>query len=318
MNQLHLVDLLDELTKTVTLTKDRRKEIEEGIRDGADCELCSEWSVLPIVTPCAHLLCLECTAKSGTACPKCSNAYKLGRKGEPKDLIELQPNFSQEAWKEDWINTVSTKLLVLTERLRSVGAVTFWDRKKKAFVEQKRKIIVFCQFLEHAALIAGKLKGQKIPRVVHVRSMAMKDRMHSLHEFENNPDVGVLITDRSAAVGHDFSFVTHIFIMEPIWDQSMELQVISRAHRIGAKEKITVEKFAIQKTIEEEILQYSPMDEESSTFKDKEAVENLRRSFILSNLTMIPTKELQDAPTDQDGGTDKDEEAYRWGWFSNS
>lgn len=50
----------------------------------------------------------------------------------------------------------------------------------------------------------------------------------------------VLLMDESASVGLDLSFVSYVLLLEPIADTSLEDQVISRAHRMGAKEHILV------------------------------------------------------------------------------
>uniref|UniRef100_A0A804N7H0 Helicase C-terminal domain-containing protein n=2 Tax=Zea mays TaxID=4577 RepID=A0A804N7H0_MAIZE len=63
-----------------------------------------------------------------------------------------------------------------------------------------------------------------------------------------------LVMDGTAALGLDLSFVTRVFLMEPIWDRSMEEQVISRAHRMGATRPIHVETLAMRGTIEEQML----------------------------------------------------------------
>jgi len=45
--------------------------------------------------------------------------------------------------------------------------------------------------------------------------------------FSLHPEVGVLLMDSAGAVGLDLSFVTHVFLMEPLADRSMEEQVRS-------------------------------------------------------------------------------------------
>eukprot|EP01018_Ginkgo_biloba_P039006 Gb_11879 [translate_table: standard] len=80
--------------------------------------------------------------------------------------------------------------------------------------------------------------------------------MKSLMTFQHDTDCMALLMDGSAALGLDLSFVTHVFLMEPIWDRSMEEQVISRAHRMGATRPIHVETLAMHGTIEEQMLEF--------------------------------------------------------------
>lgn len=71
---------------------------------------CNEWCRLPVITPCRHLLCLDCVGLDCKMCtlPGCGNLYEmqtpetLARPENPnpqwpvpKDLIELQPSYKQ-------------------------------------------------------------------------------------------------------------------------------------------------------------------------------------------------------------------------------
>lgn len=71
---------------------------------------CNEWCRLPVITPCRHLLCLECVALNSERCtyPGCDNFYEMQspeiltrpenpnpKWPVPKDLIELQPSYKQ-------------------------------------------------------------------------------------------------------------------------------------------------------------------------------------------------------------------------------
>ncbi len=51
----------------------------------------------------------------------------------------------------------------------------------------------------------------------------------------------MLLMDRSGSVGLDLSFAPHVFLMEPFLDAALEAQVVSRAHRMGARAPVHVE-----------------------------------------------------------------------------
>lgn len=44
-------------------------------------------------------------------------------------------------------------------------------------------------------------------------------QMKSLTMFQHDASCMVLLMDGSAALGLDLSFVTYVFLMEPIWDR---------------------------------------------------------------------------------------------------
>lgn len=71
---------------------------------------CKDWCRLPVITPCRHLLCLDCVALDSEKCtfPGCDNPYEMQspeiltrpenpnpKWPVPKDLIELQPSYKQ-------------------------------------------------------------------------------------------------------------------------------------------------------------------------------------------------------------------------------
>lgn len=45
--------------------------------------MCGEQTQLPMVTPCAHLMCTDCTATSRTACPVCGAGYSMQAVDDP-------------------------------------------------------------------------------------------------------------------------------------------------------------------------------------------------------------------------------------------
>ena len=56
----------------------------------------------------------------------------------------------------------------------------------------------------------------------------------------------MLVMDESGSVGLDLSFTTHMFLLEPIPDRSLETQVVARAHRMGAISTVHVECLVMQ------------------------------------------------------------------------
>ena len=50
-----------------------------------------------------------------------------------------------------------------------------------------------------------------------------------------NEDASILLLHEDGSHGLDLSMATHLFLLEKIKDPSLEDQIISRAHRMGAK-----------------------------------------------------------------------------------
>ncbi|KAF8009943.1 hypothetical protein BT93_J0810 [Corymbia citriodora subsp. variegata] len=271
---------------------------------GGDCLRCKEWCRLPIITPCRHLLCLDCVALSSERCtvPGCGYSYEMQtpvarpenpnpKWPVPKDLIELQPSYKQDDWDSDWQSTSSSKVAYLVEKLRrlqgatgscqftsdSFSAVNIQEQTTPSIPNSSKvslvlgdqsssmtdscritteKVIIFSQFLEHIHVIEQQLMLAGISFAGMYSPMHTSNKMKALAKFQHDASCMALLMDGSAALGLDLSFATHVFLMEPIWDKSMEEQVISRAHRMGATRPIHVETLAMGGTIEQQMLEF--------------------------------------------------------------
>ncbi|KAH6824501.1 SNF2 domain-containing protein / helicase domain-containing protein / F-box family protein [Perilla frutescens var. hirtella] len=208
----------------------------------------------------------------------------------PKDLIELQPSYKQDDWNPDWQSTSSSKVTYLVHQLKQLqesnmligcpaenrevmsNDISFSSKSSCSNISLDQqachysrngrcqngveKVIVFSQFLEHIHIIEQQLSIAGIQFAGMYSPMPSGNKMKSLATFQHDPSCMALLMDGSAALGLDLSFVTHVYLMEPIWDRSMEEQVISRAHRMGATRPIHVETLAMSGTIEEQMLKF--------------------------------------------------------------
>ncbi|KAF5184197.1 F-box protein [Thalictrum thalictroides] len=245
--------------------------IKISLQDGCNCFRCKEWCRLPVITPCRHLLCLDCVAMDSEKCtfPGCGNLYEmqspetLARPENPnpkwpvpKDLIELQPSYKQDDWDPDWHATSSSKVAYLIERLKalaevnremgySLNEISFEQSSDVSLLPSQKgrcsmvlhqdacekqddkisksspeKVIIFSQFLEHIHVIEQQLTGSGIKFAGMYSPMHSSNKMKSLMTFQHDENCMALLMDGSAALGLDLSFVTHVFLMEPIWDGS--------------------------------------------------------------------------------------------------
>lgn len=54
---------------------------------------------------------------------------------------------------------------------------------------------------------------------VYLLTFSCGIQMKSLATFQHDANCMALLMDGSAALGLDLSFVTHVYLMEPIWDR---------------------------------------------------------------------------------------------------
>jgi superfamily II DNA/RNA helicase len=192
-------------------------------------------------------------------------------------------------WNADWIETVSTKVALLLTRLRAHGFFhklpvneMWWHNvvvrrvvhstaqmrnnpasatsqameRAGKYTRKVGKCIVFSNFIEAIDNVANSLTEALNEFGIFMRFTAnmkggAQERIAALKLFRDDPNISILLLDGVGAVGLDLSFVSHIFLLDPIWDKSLEDQVISRAHRLGAKQAITVEKLIATGTVEQ-------------------------------------------------------------------
>lgn len=272
-------------------------EVGNALKHGYHCERCREYTKLPMVTPCAHLLCNDCVLLSRYHCtaPGCVVRYVMESetKQVPKELIELQPSYFQtEPWKEDWKKTHSAKMEYLVPRLLEIPSRGVYSELTKEWTTQRAKVIVFSQFKEHLQLTSVKL--QEVPELDKGMSEAYQSRPSvgdkSIAEFRDNSAKWILVMDARFAEGHDLSMVEYIFLLDPIWDLSLEKQVISRAYRMGASKGrvIQVEKLVMKNSIEHEmVLLAEKLRLQPDVGKAKRNTESAKRSTLLKALHVV-------------------------------
>jgi hypothetical protein len=213
----------------------------------------------------------------------CQTHYSHGR------FAHFQPSVENPKmeWNAAWIDEVSTKVAILLTRLRTYGFFgkhpvneMWWSTVIQRRVQHRTpgmlspaatpagalartgrtgrigKCIIFSNFIEAIDSAANSLSEALHGAGIYMRFTAnlkggMKERLEALRIFRDDPNICILLLDAVGAVGLDLSFVTHIFLLDPIWDKSLEDQVISRAHRLGAKQAIIVEKLIARGTVEQ-------------------------------------------------------------------
>ncbi|KAJ8514173.1 hypothetical protein ON010_g18712 [Phytophthora cinnamomi] len=108
-------------------------------------------------------------------------------------------------------------------------------------------------------------KQQGIPTADFITLIAPKARMRALKRFREDASLNVLLLSEMGSHGLDLSFVTHVFLMEQVWDKSLETQVISRAHRMGAEQAVVVEQLWMRGSVESDMAKVNELSEDDIT-----------------------------------------------------
>lgn len=275
------------------------------------CELCRGETALPMVTPCGHLLCDDCILKDKYRCvaENCGKPYKMDKNEIPENLIELQPSASSNTWKKGWEEMESAKIKYLIDRILNLPNNEEWEPQNVMANVKKPKVIVHSEYGDHLKMVALKLKSSQLCDAYVEMTQNIKDitegikgrraseiAEESVQRFRTDEKVNILLMNsKHGAVGLDLSFVQYVFFLEPVWDSSLELQVISRAHRIGCNHDITVERLIMKNSVEEFMLRDSTLTslhQQSSGVAEERAEYDRRRiSRILHNLKIVRSME---------------------------
>ena len=287
------------------------------------CDRCSLPCRLPLATPCACLLCVECAAPSRERCAACGTGYEMQAVEDraraatnpdpkwavPAEAIEWQPSYAQAGalgasgghWAPAWSSTKSSKVAHLVRRLvehgvappaaaaaaaagggsegglraggggggseaggasplrpppppSSPSAASPSSPSSSSSWTPRAKAIVFSQHWPHILLVGRALDEAGVHSATLQGRLSPAARARAVDEFRLSPSCGVLVMDTSGAVGLDLSFARFVFVMDPIADGALEAQVVSRAHRMGARAEVVVETLVMRGTAEEEVM----------------------------------------------------------------
>ncbi|CAN8321317.1 unnamed protein product [Cochlearia groenlandica] len=117
------------------------------------------------------------------------------------------------------------------------------------------KTIIFSQWTSMLDLVEFSLIENTIEfrRLDGTMSLFARDR--AVKEFNNDPDVKVMIMSLKAGnLGLNMVAACHVILLDLWWNPTTEDQAIDRAHRIGQTRPVTVTRITIKDTVEDRIL----------------------------------------------------------------
>ncbi|HEX4415669.1 MAG TPA: DEAD/DEAH box helicase, partial [Lacipirellulaceae bacterium] len=148
-----------------------------------------------------------------------------------------------------------------------------------------RKAIVFSQWVQTLSELHSRL--ERFHPVEYHGKIASKQRDSVIEKFRDDPNCHVILMSYGAgSVGLNLQFASYVFLFDRWWNPAVEDQAINRAHRIGAKQSVTVTRFVTLDTIEQRIQEILERKRElfNTVFTDDIAAPNagLTREEIFS------------------------------------
>ncbi|OJJ49241.1 hypothetical protein ASPZODRAFT_129654 [Penicilliopsis zonata CBS 506.65] len=123
--------------------------------------------------------------------------------------------------------------------------------------QRGHRVLIFSQFLDNLDIVEDFLDGLGL---MHRR---LDGRMNSLekqkqidaYNAEGSPYFAFLLSTRSGGVGINLATADTVIIMDPDFNPHQDMQALSRAHRIGQKNKVLVFQLMTRGSAEEKIMQ---------------------------------------------------------------
>ena len=279
------------------------------------CEHCDLNLPLLLITPCGHLFCPECMNEMGDYCTLCQRffswetfqklqpgfeasdySFKDSRNGftPHPDVAEaitiptndsILDNIPEEA--SQW--NLSTKAKYLVSKIKWLNEQYIINSKLYSSSRNLiPKIIVFSQFSEFLDRLKLDFDAMKI-KYAYFKG---RQKATAINKFKNVTDIRVLLLTKEGSHGLDLSFVTHIFLMDSILDESVLTQVISRAYRMGSRKGVVIDQVMMKDTIEEVIFESKQLNANSLNTRMRENINEFYRK---------DSKALTDSGSDSKG-----------------
>ncbi|KAK4051791.1 hypothetical protein OIV83_002495 [Microbotryomycetes sp. JL201] len=197
----------------------------------------------------------------------------------------LLPNAESEPFEvAEHIVAASSKLVLLDKLLADI-------------IPKGEKVLIFSGFTRMLDILEDfmGLRGYKYARLDGGTSRPRRALDIKLFQQKNSPYQCYLISTRAGGLGINLTAATTVVLIDQDWNPQVDIQAISRAHRIGQTRKVHVYRFVCQDSVEEQ------------------ALTRLRKKLYLSAKVMGSMKNAADRPADEQveedaGATEQNED----------
>ncbi|KAI8089837.1 SNF2 family N-terminal domain-containing protein [Halteromyces radiatus] len=248
--------------ENIAMEKQNEKNSAESDKELL-CLICKENFTKGIVTYCGHMYCSVCAHewfRTSSRCPQCSSTvrhsewYPISWKTAVLHQGNVADN-DKRAHPTDDVGGISVDTL---EDIRKVSIEEGLGAKLDSVIRHIKylqqttngKCLVFSQWNRILGLLSEGLKRNNIGFV----NIASGPKDDDIVRFKEDETINVMLLHaRSQSSGLTLLEAKTIFIIEPVLNESLEKQAISRVHRIGQTDETSVFWYIVRDTIEERI-----------------------------------------------------------------
>jgi len=126
-------------------------------------------------------------------------------------------------------------------------------RNIETLLKEGHKVLVFSSFVKHLDIFSAYFKNNNWEFSLLTGSST--NRKEIIEKFKKTDSIQLfLISLKAGGVGLNLTEADYVFILEPWWNPAVEMQAISRAHRIKQNKNVFVYRFITKDSIEDKIL----------------------------------------------------------------
>lgn len=228
-----------------------------------ECPICQDPYTLGLLTVCGHKFCAVCLSgwlHLRKHCPLCKSQltkkdvfrFKIGENDDSTKSVSRLSDLHNEIYAHI---SRSKFTEILQEPVKRPYGVKI-DTILRHVLNLKRrdpdvKIVIYSQW---AKFLSGLLHAL----VENGVGAIMRTKPQSVYQFKIEMDLTCfLLHTRHDSAGLTLTNATHVILCEPMLTTALELQAISRVHRIGQNKPTTVWLFSVESTVEQAILNLS-------------------------------------------------------------
>ena len=146
-------------------------------------------------------------------------------------------------------------MLVAPELGLASSKLAVFARLLDDLLENRHKVLVFSQFVDHLTLIRQHLDARGIRYQYLDGSTPMLERKKRVDAFQGGEGDVFLISLKAGGVGINLTAADYVIHMDPWWNPAVEDQASDRAHRMGQQRPVTIYRLVARHTIEEGIVE---------------------------------------------------------------
>ncbi|KAL2413594.1 Chromatin remodeling factor mit1 [Exophiala dermatitidis] len=123
--------------------------------------------------------------------------------------------------------------------------------------ERGHRVLMFSQFLDNLDVVEDFLDGLGLQHRRLDGSISGIEKQKRIDEFNapDSPYFAFLLSTRAGGVGINLATADTVIILDPDFNPHQDIQALSRAHRIGQKNKVLVFQLMTRNSAEEKIMQ---------------------------------------------------------------